>query len=228
MSRLIGDRGSLGEEWAWFETGQDDGGSHVRSAVAGLKSRRSIFAVAALAAMAFATLLALGSLSGTEETVASSVHLKGGKHATPSFMDNGLTLTGSGALAGLGNEDVLITITAMADPTATCGNPGTNQHQAPGQNPAPVQVTGSVSIPEEEIKNGNTPFSVTTMPPVTPIPGAPDCPNSKWTEVITDMAFTSATIQVEQPEGTIVLTVSCEFDPATSDGAVPKGNVTCS
>lgn len=157
--------------------------------------------------------------------IASSVHLKGGKNAEPAFNDGGLTLNAAGALSGLGNGDVLVTLAATADVTATCTNQGGNQ--APGQNPAPISVTGSQAIPEDEIKNGNTPFNVTTDPPVTPIPGAPDCPNPNWTEEITDLSFTSATITVEQPAGTIVLTVSCTFGAPTSNGAVPGGNVTC-
>ncbi len=156
---------------------------------------------------------------------ANSVHLKGGKKAKPSFTDNGLTLTAAGELAGLGNGDVLVTLDAIADVTATCTNQGGNE--APGQNPAPISVSGAVAIPEEEIKNGNTPFSVTTEAPLTPIPGAPDCPNPNWSEDITDLAFTSATITVEQPEGTVVLTVSCTFSEPTSDGPVKKAIVSC-
>ncbi len=159
--------------------------------------------------------------------MAANVHLKGGRHSEPSFTDGGLVLNASGALAGLGNGDLLITIDATGNPTATCGNPGTNTFEAPGQNPASVDVTGSVSIPEEEIKNGNTPFSVTTEPPVTPVPGAPDCPNQNWTETITDMAFTSATITVEQG-GSIVLVVDCVFDSPTADGSISKQEVACS
>ena len=88
-------------------------------------------------------------------------------------------------------------------------------------------MTGSQAIPKDEIKNGNTPFNVTTEPPETPIPGAPDCPNPNWSEDITDLAFTSATITVEQPKDTVVLTVSCTFSEPTSDGSVPKGQVIC-
>jgi hypothetical protein len=173
------------------------------------------------------SLLAIG-LMAAPIALGSSVHLKGGRNAEPAFTDNGLTLTGSGALSGLGNGDVLVTLTATANPTATCGNPGGNTWEAPGQNPAEVTVTGSVSLPESEIKNGNTPFSVTTDAPTTPVPGAPDCPNSAWTEIIVDMAFTSATITVEQPEGTVVLTVSCTISPPSSNGPVPKADVSCS
>ncbi len=153
---------------------------------------------------------------------ANSVHLKGAL----TFTDNGLTLTASGALAGLGNTDLQVDLSATGNPTATCTNPA-GQNKPPGQNPAPVTLTGSVGIPASAIKNGNVPFSVTTSPPVSPIPGAPGCPNSSWTETITDVSFTSAVIAVEQPVGTTVLTVSCTFSPSTSNGPVPSSSVTC-
>ncbi len=181
--------------------------------------RRTLVVSALVAAMA---------IVGSSTACASSVHLKGGSHAEPSFTDNGLTLTASGALAGLGNGDVVVTMSAQADVTATCSNPSQDGvHQPPGQNPAPITVTGSSTIPASEIKNGTTPFTVTTEPPETPIAGAPDCANPNWTEDITNLAFTSATITVEQPEGTLVLTVECTFSSPTSDGSVPGNNVTC-
>jgi hypothetical protein len=164
-------------------------------------------------------------LAASITTFGQSVHLKGGANAEPTFLDKGLTLNAAGALAGLGNDDVVVTLIAKADVTATCTNQGGNQ--APGQNPAPVTVSGSQSIPADEIKNGNTPFNVTTIAPVTPIPGAPDCPNPNWSEHITDLSFTSAVITVEQPAGTLVLTVSCSFSEPTTNGAVPRGDVTC-
>lgn len=156
----------------------------------------------------------------------SSVHLKGGANAEPSFTDNGLTLTANGDLAGLGESDIVITLSATGTPTATCTNPA-GATQPPGQNPASVTLTGSVPIPASKFKNGNVHFSVTIEPPVSPIPDAPGCPNPQWTETITDVAFTSAIITVEQPVGTSVLTVSCTFLPATSGGDVPSSTVTC-
>lgn len=172
-------------------------------------------------------LIALFVAFGASPGLASSVHLKGGKNAEPAFTDNILTLAASGELSGLGNGDVLVTITATANPIATCQNPGNGEHFPAGQNPAPVTVTGSVSIPEEEIKNGTTPFAVETDPPVTRVPDAPDCPNSSWIEEIIDMQFTSAIITVEQPVGTLVLTVTCSIDPPSSNGAVPARDVSC-
>jgi hypothetical protein len=165
----------------------------------------------------------LGATTG----YAASVHLKGGANAEPAFTDNGLTLEAAGALAGLGNGDVLVSLTATGLPTADCVNPGTGEHRPPGQNPAEVTLTGVQRIPESEIKNGTTPFDVETQAPVSPVPGAPECPNRNWIENITDVAFTSATITVEQPEGTLVLTVTCTISPPSSDGAIPGGAVTC-
>jgi hypothetical protein len=170
------------------------------------------------------TAAALVLLLGTT-AYASNVHLKP-PSSSPAFTDLGLTLRASGALAGLGGGDIVINMSATADATATCTNPA-GHTQPPGQNPAPVTVAGSQIIPQGEIKNGNVSFSVTTQGPVTPIAGAPGCPNPQWTEDITDLSFTSANITVDQPAGTLVLTVSCLFSPATNNGPVPKQTVSC-
>lgn len=169
--------------------------------------------------------LAVFIFMATVTGFAQSVHLKGGANAKPAFTDLGVALEAAGSLSGLGHGDVLVTLTAQADVTSTCTNQGGNE--APGQNPAPITVSGGQAIPESELKNGNTPFDVQTVPPVAIIPGAPDCPNTNWTERITDLSFTSAVITVEQPFGTIVLTVSCTFAPATTNGAVPRAGVIC-
>jgi hypothetical protein len=155
--------------------------------------------------------------------LAASVHFKQQKE--PSFVDGGLVLSAAGAIAGLGGGDVVISLTAQALTVSTCTNQGGNQ--APGQNPAPTTVAGSVPIPASEIKNGNLAFSVTVEPPTTPIPGAPGCPNPNWTESIDDLAFTSATVSVEQPPGTVVLTTTCTIAPPSVDGPVPANTVSC-
>ena len=159
---------------------------------------------------------ALALLLGTA-AYAASIHLKG----TPTFTDNGLSLTASGSIAGLGNAATSVFLNAQANVAATCTNGG--QHQAPGQNPAPISVTGSVTItPSSSDKNGNTPFVVTTNPPPSTVSGAPDCPNPNWTEAINDLSFTSADIVVGS-----TTVASCTFSPPTDNGTVPKNEVSC-
>ena len=175
--------------------------------------------------MKFRSLMLVFITLAASVAFAANVHLKGGKNAEPAFNDMGLWLAAAGELSGLGNGDVLIIMEAVADVVSTCTNQGGNA--APGQNPAPITVLGAVAIPDEEIKNGNTPFTVATIPPDPEIPGAPDCPNPNWTESIDDLSFKSAVITVEQA-GILVLDVSCLIDPPSSDGSINKQDVTCS
>ena len=107
-------------------------------------------------------------------------------------------------------------------PTATCTDQGGNR-QAPEQNPAEIVTT---SIPKGYLKNGITPFFLETLGPVTPVIGAPDCPNPDWTEDIVDVAFTSATITVEQPLGTVALFVVCSIADSL-DGQIGSPYVDC-
>jgi hypothetical protein len=168
--------------------------------------KRTVFAVLAV------TVLALTAPAA----FASSVHFK---HGSPTFRDNGLTLTEAGTVSGVGNSDLQVNLSATGTPSATCTNPGSGEHQPAGHNPATVTLTGTQAIPASAIKNGNAAFSVTTSAPTSPVPGAPECPNAHWREDINDVAFTSATLSIVQG-GQTVLSASCTFDPATSDGSV--------
>jgi hypothetical protein len=165
-------------------------------------------------------------------TLAQNPHLKG---RTPVlFVDNGLTLTATVVYAGLGNFTTLQDVVATADATSTCTNPA-GATQPPGQNPADAVVGGQTAVPQDDIKNGNVTIATETTAPTTPMPGAPDCPNPQWTETITDLAFTSATITVFQDSnenlifeaGELVLTVTCTFSSPTSNGLVPRSGFTC-
>lgn len=186
--------------------------------------------ICVIAALAVSALLAF-----VPAALAGNAHLRNNVRPNPAFVDNGLTLTGTAAYAGLGNFDTLQTLDATGNPTSSCTNPA-GATQPPGQNPAEADVSGSTAVPKGDIKNGNVTIATVTNAPTSPIPGAPDCPNPQWTEAITDMAFTSATIKLFQDAnadgdfldaGELVLTVNCTFSPPTSNGIVPASGYSC-
>jgi hypothetical protein len=137
------------------------------------------------------TVLAVASIAVVAVWAASPHYKKG-----PSVVDNGFTATATGTVAGLGNGDVIVTL-SFPDATGTtvCTNPGGNQ--AAGQNPAtPAATSGSVFI--DNPKNGTLSFTVTTSPPANPTPQAAGCPNGNWTAAFDNITFGSGTLTIQQ------------------------------
>jgi hypothetical protein len=133
-------------------------------------------------------LLAAAAVLGltTAIAVASNPHFVG----TPTCTQNdagtaNATVTCSGKVAGLGSEATKVTVTANG--TTTCENQGGNL--PPGQ----TRTAGSQFFPT--VHNGQITFSVTTAKV------GRVCPDHMKAAT----TFTSATITVEQPIGTVVL-----------------------
>jgi hypothetical protein len=170
--------------------------------------------------------------AGDDPTTASVVQASEAQHQGKKvelwFTDAGLALTAHGKLEHLDDKkDVLITLEAKATAVARCTNPG--GQDPPGQNPVLIEdfhVAGSVSISRWQIKGGKLSFSVKAHPPHTVIPGAPHCPNPNWKETLVDLKFERATLTIKQ-EGKPPLIVRCTFSKPTTDGPVPKAQVTC-
>lgn len=148
------------------------------------------------AAFATLTLLLVVSIS-TTGALAGKVHFNKSNPPTFTKAPTPLQLTAAGTIYGLGNGDVVVTLDATGIANLLCTNPG-GSSKVPGQNPN-FSASASGSFPASDIKNGHLDFSVTTNLPASPVPGAPDCPNSSWTETITSITWTSATINVYQP-----------------------------
>ena len=147
------------------------------------------------------TLLAVGAFVclATVALFAANPHFLEGPTAT----DLGTTLKVCGSIAGLGNEDITIVVTATGDATGTCTNKGKNE--PPGQNP--LKRTTEAKITNLEPKNGRVDFCVTTAEPAAASAREMGCPNDNWTATITDVKFTSMTITVYQ-KGKVVYQAS--------------------
>lgn len=130
---------------------------------------------------------------------AASPHYKRG----PNCVDNGSTATCTGAIAGLGNGDVVVDLAfPNATGTTTCSNP--QGHQSPGQNPGvPADVSGSALI--TKVKNGTVSFTVTTDAPTNPTWDAAGCPNSQWTASFNNITFNTGTLTVNQGGGPVLI-----------------------
>ena len=152
------------------------------------------------------TICSICVLAAVATALAANVHFKSQK--APRLKDNGLTATISGCLAGLGNQDVLITVSAQGVGSATCRNRGGNE--APGQNKVPLSLEGTQTISAEEVKNGNVCFNVTTAGPPEVSAREAGCPNGNWTAQVADVQFIGFTVTVEQG-GQTVLTFSQEL-----------------
>lgn len=141
------------------------------------------------------SLLGLASIS-IVAVWAANPHFKKG----PSGVDNGLTATVTGTIAGLGKGDVIARLNFPdATGTTTCTNQ--NGKQEAGQNLA-TPVSGSQLITKVDTKlNGVVSFTVTTDPPPNPTPQAAGCPNGNWSAAFDNITFGNGTLAIQQDQG---------------------------
>src|SRR5215212_9846140 len=107
-------------------------------------------------------------------------------HAGPTCTDNGLTLTCTGNVSGLGSTDLDVTLTSTATATVECTNPAGNV--APGQTfTTDVSASGTFTPGP----NGRADITLTTTAPTAP---AGSCPNPGWSAAVTDVTFGDVTL----------------------------------
>jgi len=111
-----------------------------------------------------------------------------------------LSLTG-GKIAGLGNEDVRLVLSASISANTLCTNPGGKV--VPGQNKVLGTATGEATVLAASIRNGVLnlrPLGLTAEATLqTPTAEAAGCPNGNWSVQLTNITASAATLQVYQP-----------------------------
>jgi hypothetical protein len=134
---------------------------------------------------------------------AASPHFK--NSGTPVCRDAGTTIECKGALAGLGNADVVFRLSADGLASFACVNPGGNE--APGQNKVPFTASSVTTISAGDIKNGNLAFNVSApQTPPTATAAEAGCPNGNWSTRLTEVSFSNVRLVIEQPAGTVIFT----------------------
>ncbi len=151
-------------------------------------------------------------MSGVSAAQAASPHFKRGGSpvctVTQSWSQSSTTCRT--VLAGLGNDDLLATVTVSGFAVYQCQNQGGNV--APGQNKVLVgPVTAPTFINSDAIKNGN--LTLVTNPVVLSAAGTvtaaqAGCANNNWTGVNPVLTVTSILLVIEQPPGTEIFRCS--------------------
>ncbi|HEX6756006.1 MAG TPA: hypothetical protein VF109_08675 [Mycobacteriales bacterium] len=163
------------------------------------------------------------SVISAPSAVAASPHFKRGGSPTCTISGGAASksTTCTATLAGLGNDDLLVTTSTSGFALYQCQNAGGNV--APGQNRVLVgPVTSTTSIPGDQIKNGNLTFftnpAVLTAAPTVSAAVA-GCPNPNWSGVNPTVTVTDITLVIEQPPGTVLFTCTAS-DPNGLSGTV--------
>jgi hypothetical protein len=144
---------------------------------------------------------------------AASAHYK--KGGQPVCTASGATVTCStGQVTGLGNFDVVVSISFTATQGQLCHNKGNPANVVPGQNPAIGTGGGSVSIPAGDIKNGNLTIpSISGTATITAGTAAEaGCPNANWTVTLDGpVTVSGGTYTFQSPPGTTIPQLSFTF-----------------
>ncbi len=133
---------------------------------------------------------------------------------------SGSTVQRTGELAGLGNEDLVISTSVSGFAVHKCHNQGGNM--APGQNKVLTgPATGTTMVPSGAIKNGRAKYMadpVILSAPATVSGEAAGCPNPSCTGVNPTLVVTS--IRQEISQGGVLLFICTASNPNGLSGSV--------
>jgi hypothetical protein len=184
----------------------------------------TLAAAIALAAVAAHAQIAIGDLISNDTGLGLNVQFVLSGFTDPS------TVCGTNVVCQESESNLYLHLDAAGIATATCtppGGGGSGKRQVALPTPIPVASAGAIGgqnftppgPPSWGVSMGAGPPTSLT------VAGAPDCPNLKWSEMITDLAFTTATISVQQGQSPIATgQVTCTFNPPTANGSVPKNS----
>ena len=148
------------------------------------------------------SLVAVIALSATA-VLAASLHFVGSPKAS---LEGGDTLVVTGKVAGLGNQDITVTVEVDGEVVVYCISPSGNR--APGQNKEPFTAVDSQTF-VPSAKNGQFTFTIDVdlSEAIQDAVDAHECPNRNWTKQAGPITLDSAKVTVQQGGQTITRTI---------------------
>ena len=145
--------------------------------------------------------LAVLALSAAD-AMAQNLHFVG----RPTASVEGDTVVVRGKVAGLGNEDITVTVEVDGEVVVLCINPGGNE--PPGQNKEPFTAVESQTV-TPSAKNGQFTFQIVVdlAEAIQAAVDAHECPNPNWEKQAGDVTLDSATVTVEQGDQSVSRTI---------------------
>ena len=163
--------------------------------------------IVSLAALFFAAVTFVPSAT------AANPHFKNGGEPVCTISDPDQTVSCTGSLAGLGNQNLTVDLTVSGEATFQCQNKGGNI--APGRNKVPFTSSTSTMFGKDEIKNGSLTFTVSVVPTAGQVSGKEaGCPNGNWKAVNGTFTLTGISLVISQPPGTTIFTCTAS-DPTS-------------
>lgn len=153
------------------------------------------------------------SVTAAAVIAASPHYKKGGQPVCTINNVNGTATCSAGTVAGLGNDDVRVTVSLSASAGTFCHNKGNPDNIVPGQNPATAVASSTLNFSPDQIKNGTLsipPISV-TVTVATPTADTAGCPNDNWTVTLGTVTYGPGFYTFEQPPGTVIQQLSFQF-----------------
>lgn len=148
------------------------------------------------------SLLALLVLSAAD-AMAANLHFVG----RPTAAADGETVVVTGKVAGLGNEDITVTVEVDGEVVVFSINPGGNE--PPGQNKEPFSAVESQTfVPSDD--NGHFTFTIVVdlSEAIQAAVDAHEVPNPNWEKEAGPVTLDSATVTVTQGDQTISRTIN--------------------
>jgi hypothetical protein len=166
-------------------------------------------------------------VAGVTASAALAAHFT--KNGDPACSLTNGQVTCSAEMAGLGNEDIVISLGVSGEASFNCVQPGQSKKSdpniAPGANKVPFEDSAGAVIPDDAIKNGRARIGPITSPVQQPTATAEDagCPNgTNWTTQLAGVTVQSVTFSASQGDTQLFY---CTASGSFTSGTIP---LTCS